>query len=73
MCQNRSPRSAALRAILGVEIKPFGGFNWQIHCSSSEDEYVDLAAVITYQRNAFGNNMGDMVQPIDVFNYKKGQ
>ncbi len=33
---------------------------------------VDLAAVITYQRNAFGNNMGDMVQPIDVFNYKKG-
>jgi len=33
---------------------------------------VDMAAVITYQRNAFGNNMGDMVQPIDVFNYKKG-
>jgi cytochrome c oxidase subunit 2 len=33
---------------------------------------VDLAAVITYQRNAFGNNMGDMVQPIDVFNFKKG-
>ncbi len=33
---------------------------------------VDLAAVITYQRNAFGNNMGDLVQPIDVFNYKKG-
>ncbi len=34
---------------------------------------VDMAAVITYQRNAFGNNMGDMVQPIDVFNYKKGE
>ena len=33
---------------------------------------VDLSAVITYQRNAFGNNMGDMVQPIDIFNYKKG-
>jgi cytochrome c oxidase subunit 2 len=32
---------------------------------------VDLSAVITYQRNAFGNNMGDMVQPIDIFNYKK--
>lgn len=32
---------------------------------------VDLSAVITYQRNAFGNNMGDMVQPIDVFNFKK--
>ncbi len=33
---------------------------------------VDMAAVITYQRNAFGNNMGDMVQPIDVFNFKQG-
>ncbi len=33
---------------------------------------VDMAAVITYQRNAFGNNMGDLVQPIDVFNHKKG-
>ena len=32
---------------------------------------VDLSAVITFQRNAFGNNMGDMVQPIDIFNYKK--
>ena len=32
---------------------------------------VDLSAVITYQRNAFGNNMGDMVQPIDIFNFKK--
>ncbi|MEN8204642.1 MAG: cytochrome c oxidase subunit II [Pseudomonadota bacterium] len=27
---------------------------------------VDLAAVITYQRNAFGNDSGDMVQPADV-------
>jgi cytochrome c oxidase subunit 2 len=34
---------------------------------------VDLAAVITYERNAWGNNIGDMVQPIDVFNFKKGQ
>ncbi|HEY8568129.1 cytochrome c oxidase subunit II [Microbulbifer sp.] len=31
---------------------------------------VDLAAVITYQRNAFGNNMGDTVQPIDILNFK---
>jgi cytochrome c oxidase subunit 2 len=31
---------------------------------------VDMAAVITYQRNAFNNNMGDMVQPIDVYNHK---
>jgi cytochrome c oxidase subunit 2 len=27
---------------------------------------VDLAAVITYQRNALGNSAGDMVQPADV-------
>jgi cytochrome c oxidase subunit 2 len=33
---------------------------------------VDMAAVITYQRNAFGNNMGETIQPIDVFNHKKG-
>lgn len=34
---------------------------------------VDLAAVITYERNAWGNDTGDMVQPIDVFNFKQGQ
>ena len=34
---------------------------------------VDLAAVTTYQRNAFGNNMGDIVIPIDVYNFKQGQ
>ena len=33
---------------------------------------VDMAAVITYQRNAFGNNTGDVVQPADVANFKKG-
>ena len=27
---------------------------------------VDLAAVITYQRNAFGNDAGDLVQPSDI-------
>ncbi|MCG6938050.1 MAG: cytochrome c oxidase subunit II [Gammaproteobacteria bacterium] len=26
----------------------------------------DLAAVITYERNAWGNNMGDVVQPADI-------
>ena len=34
---------------------------------------VSLAAVITYQRNAFGNNMGETVQPIDVVTFKQGQ
>lgn len=32
---------------------------------------VDLAAVVTFQRNAFGNNMGDTVQPIDVLKAKQ--
>ena len=26
----------------------------------------DLAAVITYERNAWGNNTGDLVQPADI-------
>lgn len=34
---------------------------------------VETAAVITFQRNAFGNNMGDLVQPIDVVKFKQGQ
>jgi cytochrome c oxidase subunit 2 len=27
---------------------------------------MELAAVITYERNAFGNTMGDMVQPKEI-------
>ncbi|WP_237059879.1 cytochrome c oxidase subunit II [Microbulbifer sediminum] len=34
---------------------------------------VDIAAVITYQRNAFGNDMGDTVQPVDILNFKNKQ
>jgi len=33
---------------------------------------VDMAAVLTYQRNAFGNNTGDVVQPGDVTGAKNG-
>jgi len=32
---------------------------------------LDLAAVITYERNAFGNSMGDMVQPRDILAARK--
>ena len=32
-----------------------------------------IAAVITFQRNAFGNNMGETIQPVDVVKYKQGQ
>lgn len=34
---------------------------------------VDLAAVITYERNAWGNNAGDMVQPADIVKFKAAQ
>lgn len=34
---------------------------------------VELATIITYERNAWGNNTGDMVQPADIAAFKKGQ
>ena len=34
---------------------------------------VDTAAVVTYQRNAFGNNTGDVVQPLDILKFKQGK
>ena len=52
-----------INGVPGTAMQAFGG----------QLNDVDMAAVITYQRNAFGNNMGDLVQPIDVFNHKKGQ
>ncbi len=33
---------------------------------------IDVAAVTTFQRNAFGNNTGDVVQASDVVSYKEG-
>lgn len=33
---------------------------------------VDIAAVVTYQRNSWGNDMGDSIQPIDVLKFKEG-
>ncbi|MEE4280086.1 MAG: cytochrome c oxidase subunit II [Halieaceae bacterium] len=54
--------SVGVNGVAGTAMQAFGGII----------NDVEMAAVITYQRNAFGNNMGDMVQPIDVFNFKKG-
>ncbi|MEH6570230.1 MAG: cytochrome c oxidase subunit II [Halioglobus sp.] len=51
-----------INGVPGTAMQAFGG----------QLNDVDMAAVITYQRNAFGNNMGDTIQPIDVFNHKKG-
>lgn len=39
----------------------------------SDISEVDLAAIITYERNAWGNDTGDVVQPIDVLKFKQGQ
>jgi cytochrome c oxidase subunit II len=55
---------------LDIGIKGVPGTAMQAFGAQLND--VDMAAVITYQRNAFGNNMGDAIQPIDVFNHKKG-
>ena len=34
---------------------------------------VDLAAIITYERNAWGNNVGDVVTPLEIVNVKAGK
>jgi cytochrome c oxidase subunit 2 len=59
-----------LAAHLDVGINGVPGTAMQAFGGQLND--VEMAAVITYQRNAWGNNMGDTVQPIDVYNYKKG-
>ncbi len=51
-----------IKGVAGTAMQAFGG----------QMSDVDMAAVITYQRNAFGNNTGDIVQPSDVVNHKKG-
>ncbi len=55
----------ALNRVLngGVGMPPFG----------DQLTPVESAAVVTFLRNAFGNNMGDQVQPIDIVNFKQGQ
>ena len=47
----------------GTSMQAFGG-------QLSE---VDIAAIVTYERNAWGNNTGDVVQPIDILKHKQGQ
>jgi cytochrome c oxidase subunit 2 len=54
---------SVVNGVSGTAMQAFGG----------QLNDVDMAAVLTYQRNAFGNNMGDLIQPIDVYNFKQGQ
>jgi cytochrome c oxidase subunit 2 len=34
---------------------------------------LDIAAVVTYERNAWGNNMGDKIQPLDIYHLKNNK
>jgi cytochrome c oxidase subunit 2 len=52
-----------VNGVQGTAMQAFGG----------QLNDLDMAAVLTFQRNAFGNNMGDAVQAIDVYNFKKGE
>jgi cytochrome c oxidase subunit 2 len=54
---------SVVNGVPGTAMQAFGG----------QLNDVDMAAVLTYQRNAFNNNMGDQIQPVDVYNFKKGQ
>ena len=58
---------AVVNGMEGTAMQAFGG-------QLSE---VDLAAIITYERNAWGNDAGDdpdkIVQPVDVLKFKQGQ
>ena len=33
----------------------------------------ELAAIITYERNAWGNNKGDSIQPAEIVSFKQAQ
>ena len=50
------------KGVSGTAMQAFGG----------QLNDVEIAAVLTYQRNAFGNNTGDVVQPGDVTGMKNG-
>ncbi|MCK0162636.1 cytochrome c oxidase subunit II [Marinobacter sp. S6332] len=52
-----------VNGVSGTAMQAFGG-------QLSE---ADLAAIITYERNAWGNKVGDMVTPKEIFDYKNQQ
>ena len=55
---------------MAVVAKGVSGTAMQAFAGQLND--VEMAAVLTYQRNAFGNNTGDVVQPGDVTGMKNG-
>lgn len=56
-----------------LEIVVNGKVGTAMQAFGSQLSEVDLAAIITYERNAWGNAAGDLVQPVDVLKHKQGQ
>ena len=56
---------------IGILINGVAGSSMQSFADQLSE--VDIAAVIHYKRNAWGNDVGDVTQPVDVLNYKQNQ
>lgn len=56
-----------------IDIVVNGVKNTAMQAFGGQLSEVDIAAVVTYERNAWGNNMADMTQPIDIYNHKQGK
>jgi cytochrome c oxidase subunit 2 len=52
--------NVGVNGVPGTAMQAFGGILNDL----------DMAAVLTYQRNAFGNNMGDNLQAVDIYKFK---
>lgn len=50
-----------VNGVSGTAMQAFGG----------QLNDIELAAVVTFERNNWGNNMGDKVQPVDVYQFKQ--
>ena len=64
-----SMSTGPMAAHLEVVVNGKAGSSMQAFGSQLSE--VDLAAVITYERNAWGNNMGDLLQPIDIARFMR--
>lgn len=58
-----------IAAHINIVLNGKAGTSMQAFGSQLSDD--DLAAVITYERNAWGNNTGDVIQPADITAAKK--
>ena len=63
---SRAARSPPATSAAHLNIVLHGKTGTAMQAFGEQLNAVDLAAVITYERNAFGNNTGDVVQPSDI-------